>query len=282
MNHDSKSPITLEQLLRLKRVERPGAEFWQRFDQELRAKQLAALVGKRPWWQTLPRTLFSGGARLYAPIGAATVLGVTFLAVRGYWNPAADFAPAGAPVSVASATHWVSGNESHMEFLTVDPVFEETIALSTEVELETPEMTQVAVAGAEAMPSSPSSAMTSLLDSSPHVRALPEEVRVSIREPATRFASLPEGDSLLTGNLLGANRGFESRALAARPVVEPLQQMAAPREVRRRQMLAAIVSMNVDAPAPSGTNVVRNMPDERLYEQIHRFSGRGDRFSLKF
>lgn len=282
MNHESKSPITLERLLRVKRAERPGAEFWQRFDQELRAKQLAALVEKRPWWQALPRAIFSGGARFYAPIGAATVLGVTFLAIRGYWSPAVESAPADAPVTVASASHWVSGTESHNEFLTVEPVFEESVALSAEDQLETPEQTEAVVARTEAMPSDADSPMTSLMDSASHVQALPEEVRVSVREPATRFTSFPAGDSLLTGNLLGATRGFESRALAARSMVEPLQQMAAPSEVRRRKMLAAIVSMNVEPPASSGTNVVRNLPDERLYEQIHRFSGRGDRMSFKF
>ena len=42
MNQENKRPVTLEDLLRLKRAERPAAEFWVRFDRELRAKQEAA------------------------------------------------------------------------------------------------------------------------------------------------------------------------------------------------------------------------------------------------
>lgn len=41
---------SLETLLRLKRAERPDAEFWQEFDRGLRHKQLAAIVAPKPWW----------------------------------------------------------------------------------------------------------------------------------------------------------------------------------------------------------------------------------------
>ena len=40
MNPESTRPIVIEDLLRLKRAERPPAEFWSTFDRELRAKQL--------------------------------------------------------------------------------------------------------------------------------------------------------------------------------------------------------------------------------------------------
>jgi hypothetical protein len=47
MKHsESKRPIQIEDILRLKRAERPPAEFWGEFDRQLRAKQLAALVSK--------------------------------------------------------------------------------------------------------------------------------------------------------------------------------------------------------------------------------------------
>src|SRR5262245_42366635 len=73
MNRDSKRPVTLEDLLSLKRAERPPAEFWTRFERDLRAKQLAALVEKRPWWQSMPR-LFAGFSRYHLPIGATAVV----------------------------------------------------------------------------------------------------------------------------------------------------------------------------------------------------------------
>ena len=39
----SQSQVTIEDLLRLKRAERPPASFWSDFDREMRAKQLAAI-----------------------------------------------------------------------------------------------------------------------------------------------------------------------------------------------------------------------------------------------
>ncbi len=41
---------TVEDLLRLKRAERPDPAFWQDFEHGLRQKQLAAIVEPRPWW----------------------------------------------------------------------------------------------------------------------------------------------------------------------------------------------------------------------------------------
>ena len=51
----SKKPITpaddarLSELIRLKKSERPDAEFWDQFDRELRNRQLTALVQTRSW-----------------------------------------------------------------------------------------------------------------------------------------------------------------------------------------------------------------------------------------
>jgi hypothetical protein len=67
--------VTLEDILRLKRAERPSAEFWSQFDRELRVKQLAALVEKRPWWRTISLGRILGGVRrFHLPLGATAVL----------------------------------------------------------------------------------------------------------------------------------------------------------------------------------------------------------------
>ena len=84
MKSDRPKSVTLEDLLRLKRAERPPAEFWNQFERELRAKQLAALVVKRPWWRTLPARAFAGFSRYHLPLGATAVLAITFLSVREY------------------------------------------------------------------------------------------------------------------------------------------------------------------------------------------------------
>lgn len=70
---------SLEEVIRIKRAERPPAEFWQRFEQELRAKQLAAIVAPRPWWRPLAG-LLSGRRATVAGFGAvAAVAAVAYL-----------------------------------------------------------------------------------------------------------------------------------------------------------------------------------------------------------
>src|SRR5258708_34553826 len=68
---DQRPQVTIEDLLRLKRAERPAAEVWTNFERELRQKQLTALLEKRPWWQELPQLL---ARRAYLPVGAAALL----------------------------------------------------------------------------------------------------------------------------------------------------------------------------------------------------------------
>ncbi len=69
----STKAVTVEDLLRLKRAERPAAEFWSQFDDALRAKQLAAIVERRPWWRIEFRGVAAGLARLRVPVGLAAV-----------------------------------------------------------------------------------------------------------------------------------------------------------------------------------------------------------------
>ena len=77
--------VTLEDLLHLKRAERPAPEFWSEFERELRQKQLAALVVRKSWWLELSGA-YSRFGRLRLPLGAAAVLALSFLTVR-YYGP---------------------------------------------------------------------------------------------------------------------------------------------------------------------------------------------------
>ena len=77
-----RDPLTIEDLLHLKRAERPAPEFWTRFESELRQKQLAALLQHRPWWQSLPQSLLQ--RRMFLPLGATALLAFTLVSVRVY------------------------------------------------------------------------------------------------------------------------------------------------------------------------------------------------------
>jgi hypothetical protein len=81
MDNDNspQSKVTLEELLRIKRAERPPQDFWEGFGQELRHKQLAAaIVEERPWW----RFLTGGLARIYVPVGAVAAVTFAVVAMR--------------------------------------------------------------------------------------------------------------------------------------------------------------------------------------------------------
>jgi hypothetical protein len=99
--------VTLEELLRLKRAERPAEDFWARFDQELRAKQLAAIVDQRPWWRIRwigPSKL----ARYSTSLAAAMSLGAALVAVREYFPTVPMVALVARPVAIPVATAQVA------------------------------------------------------------------------------------------------------------------------------------------------------------------------------
>src|SRR5688572_24287930 len=132
MKSESKQPITVEDLLRLKRAERPAPEFWTEFDRQLRAKQLAALVAKRPWWQTLPR--FSLLARYRIPLGAAAVVALTAFTVRHYQGgsetlivPTSDVAATAVSAPVARDEN-VSNGVAESRVAASDPITTESHA----------------------------------------------------------------------------------------------------------------------------------------------------------
>lgn len=98
MSHPPQKP-TIEDLLRLKRAERPTEDFWTRFDTELRAKQLAALVQKPTWSDVLRVRL----ARFALPIGMAAACimsGVVWLQTRPVPSVVTVAPPPGAQVAV--------------------------------------------------------------------------------------------------------------------------------------------------------------------------------------
>jgi hypothetical protein len=99
--------VTLEDLLRLKRAERPPQEFWTEFHEELRQRQLAALVERKSWWREAVFFPHVRGLRL--PLGAAAVLALTLLSIHRHApsvsvEPRENGTPPGEPVAAAVAT----------------------------------------------------------------------------------------------------------------------------------------------------------------------------------
>ena len=75
-NNAHEKEVKVEDLLRLKRAERPSEAFWNTFDRELHQRMLQTLVKKDPWYVQALRGI-SGRIAQTAAVGAAAA----FLAI---------------------------------------------------------------------------------------------------------------------------------------------------------------------------------------------------------
>lgn len=71
----------LSLLIALKRLERPDAAFWEDFEHEFRAKQLARLVRVDPWYIRQTKKVLSFARKAYLP--AAATLSAIAMALAG-------------------------------------------------------------------------------------------------------------------------------------------------------------------------------------------------------
>lgn len=267
MKPESKRPVTLGDLLQLKRAERPPAEFWTRFERDLRAKQLAALVEKRPWWRSMPR-VFAGFSRYHLPIGATAIVALTFFSIREFQvgSPAQPInsqsrAPVAPDVRVATPPANPAAAAPVRETVAVAATTGEPVALTAPA------------AGASVSESARVVPVVALLDENTAGNLTP-----SARLIAANLAAPKELDA----RFLGAARGFETRALPARATaVEPLAQMA-PSEARRSRQFAAAMPVAFNTYSGNSEKIARRISDERLYDTVSRFRASGDRVNVKF
>ena len=272
MKRETDRTVALDDLLRLKRAERPRAEFWSTFDRELRAKQLAALVEKRPWWHRLPRMTLAG-SRYRIPLGASAVLALSFLAVRSYRSDpgSAPVAQPAAPVIAQSTPLSIEARPSQLETVGVEAP--RVLSAVPEVALSIPQVSEavdVPATGA-GMPTRIDAVERDGPTESPAARYIAANLAVvQSSEPAPR-------------SLLAVASGFESRAMPARNAVEPLHQITPPSETRRSRLLTAMgAATSVDASLRTTERAASRIAEERLYDQVHRFGARGAGVQVKF
>ena len=275
MKPETDRPITIEDLLRLKRAEVPPTEFWSTFDRELRAKQLAALLPKRRWWQTMARALWSlPRSRYRVPLGASAVLAITFFSVRESDVPSA--------VEVAVESPAV-GAEANPPLAVANA--EVTPASTIVVDSATsPFISESATSSAVAVVSaSPVAVEPSRVLAPPAPVTVLEADSPAARRIAANLAAVQSPDALAGGTLLAATNGFEARVMPPRTAVEPLQQMTSPSDTRRSRLLTAMVSNAAfDTSIHTTARAASRIEEERLYDQIQRFGARGDRVQMKF
>jgi hypothetical protein len=265
MNETERRPkVTLEDLLQLKRAERPPVKFWTEFDRTLRAKQLAAIVETRPWWRnwTARKTL----VRVCMPLGATALLAISFSSVR---------------VAV------------------VKP--QKNIAVNSEVAVQAPIVVGESVAAREASVPASTAQTVALTQTEPERGDFTGSFASVEMATPTGLAGANSPEQLLAsgtatvkaaGQALAQLVGLEdylstSSANARSPVVEPLTQVATPRDSRRTRLLAYSVTFDPHAADSSAAvrsrdRVTRRLSDEAIYDSITRLGLSGDRVSIKF
>jgi hypothetical protein len=266
--------VTVEDLLRVKRAERPPPAFWAGFEKELRAKQLAAIVAKRPWWSGASMS-FSRLSRLRFPLGAASACALAFLAVQ-------QFRLAGPAVAVDSAAKPVAPAHA---FVIVDraPVQAD---VDSDSDADVAPQPVVAMA-APAEPSRPAvsnvspgeiAQFISMMGADParKEQLQPHRTSPSALVVAANLAAAQESEN--EDRPAVANVGFESRGFPSRGLAEPLAQVPTPRDAYRARYIGtalptsyALESASARPANNRSSDTGRSRLNERqLYDTVSR------------
>jgi hypothetical protein len=271
MSQPSPDKVTLEDLLRLKRAERPPAEFWHQFDRELQAKQLAALVGKKRWWHSAARSLtrFS-----YLPLGAAAALAFAFIVAHQYLSPAAEiasFSKLQAPAAKIALAPAVLRTVVALQSQPPAVIAHEKIASTTVASVQ-PVSRPAAPAVTRELPTT----ITWLADTLQATDATP----LSEHAMSVNFADARIDNPVAASNLESMS---ESRA---RRTADPLTQVSSPTETQYARWRAALtdgrlVSM-VDPVTLMHQQLATRVGDDGLADDAGRLDASGNSVSIKF
>jgi hypothetical protein len=255
--------VTLEDLIQLKRAERPPAEFWPEFERTLRAKQLAAIVETRPWWRgwTARKAL----VRVCVPLGATALVAMTFGSFRGIGEKTASGKLASNVVAVQPPLAMgdsVSAQGNKDLPTALEAVASSDLATQDKATDNLPLIVVNQTTGTTPVYSTEQM----LASSTATVKAAGQAI--------AQLVGLADSSNLQVGN-------------ARTAVVEPLTQVATPRDNRRTRLLA--YSVSYDPHAADGSDAVRSrerithrLSDDAVYDSITRLGLSGDRVSIKF
>lgn len=270
MKETGKRPqVTLEDLLRLKRAERPTAEFWPEFDRQLHRKQLAAIVETRPRWKSWLQA--KTVSRVCLPLGATAALAFAIGSVRGTFYPARPQVTATPAVSTAPAVAVVTMPES-----------------AARIDLD---------AAGNALAQIDVSPQVAAVDEAPRATASPTAAPEQVAVLDAKKSDAPSNSAIVANlamtmgtapaiaKVLGDASSLVSVETPA--AVEPLTQIATPRDSRRQRLLAYAVTSDPHAPdsasaTGSRERITRRLSDEALYDSMSRLGLTGQSVSIKF
>jgi len=270
-NEKQGQKVTIEQLLHLKRAERPGPDFWTGFEVELRQKQLSALMHRRRWWQELPHLLVR---RAYLPLGASAALAFAFAAVRYY-----------GPSQVVRAENLPS-----REMVGVDHQVAASQAATSQIAIGAPSLHYDNGSNLRAVDLGTVAASTLPLQTVESQPSLEPTAPVSVETPSARtiaanLAHLEESEPELMSSVLGSRLSASPRIQS---VAAPVQELAsiATNAGKRNRILAQYNERQLN-PEPTAPDLVRERLSRRLgdtdyVERFSRIGLRGDQVSLGF
>jgi hypothetical protein len=270
MSQPTPDKVTLEDLLRLKRAERPPVEFWAEFDRELQAKQLAALVEKKPWWHSAARGLrrFS-----YLPLGATAALAFAFIVAREYRSPVTEIS-GGNQMRIAQPPVAHATVPAAIASLPQSAPVETHEKIASAVPSESRESHPVTLAAASGI----STAISWLVDTLPAAGSMP----LSEHSISASFADARITNPAPVSDL--ASDGGVKASLTA----DPLTQVSSPSQTQHARLLAALTDVRlacaVDpiAAAHMHQRYATSVGDEGLADDIGRLGVDGSRVSIKF
>ncbi len=263
---EQSSKVTIEDLLRLKRTEKPGPEFWVNFEQELRQKQLTALVQKRRWWHEVPVLL---NRRLYVPAGAAAIVALTLVTVRY-----------SVPTQMAQVVNTAP------QIAAADPAVE-TLATTVVAGLDQDHSRNQAESNPIALAAVPTSVTQAESLDDREVSPLPalhEVQSLPARSLIANLAHLGQAEPDLVNSGMGSRLSSPARVQTAAMSQSELAPMtnAAPSKYRLiARYVDRALSPEPSAPASIRERLARRLGDD-LGDDISRIGVVGSRVSLKF
>jgi hypothetical protein len=269
---ERKPKVTLEDLLLIKRAERPPADFWPEFERTLRTKQLAAIVETRPWWRNVATR--KSLVRVWVPLSATALVAMTFASFRGFRSQVgpSEAVAAVAPnrlVAVATSSEALSDRASEPgEISDPTPVAMAVVASSVgETHAEVNDTSSPVAQGADAK------------------SAESKNFAIQAFAPNSVIEVLAQPTFV---QMLGRAISVTSHTSTPRaPIEEPLAQVATPRDNRRARLLAYAVTFDPHAADSSDAvrsreRITHRLSDDAVYDSITRLGVNGNRLSIKF
>ena len=246
----------------IKRAERPPAEFWASFESELRAKQLAAIVGKKSWRDTLPR-IFTAVYRYHLPFGAVAALALTWAGIH-YSSVSVD--------TVRTVPGAEARPSAHL------PVPASTVVQAAERSVRAPE--QARVAQPESV-RAPAAAADSLVNAAPASKAPRTAIGTRFSDVvAATLADFRENQpELARRDIFSSDREFETTVESMRQAAsEPLARLDPAAEERNSRLLESALpayGSSSGSATLASERVRERASNDRMYESMDPYESSG-------